>query len=246
MSRAEPRARVAARLVATGLALVGAFVGLGGCGVSTDEGFSAIAEEEIPFGLAETSSSTTGTSTTTTVSEPPTSLVPSTTTTEPPVEGVILYFATENGLVDVFRYLERPVDFDAVVTALVAGPQPGETAAKARSIIGRDDIKQIDIRGGVATVALVEGFSNLPVQEQRLAVAQLVLTLTDRPGIGQVLFTVAGQPVDVPRADGSLARTTVSEDDYKPLLVTTTTTTVPTATTLATATTGSSTTTSEP
>ncbi len=223
-----------ARLVALGLIATVA----GACGVPTDEGFSAIPDEEVPFGLAETTSSTASTPTTsspaTTAFAPSTSVLPTSTTIRPPSEVVTLYFATENGLVEVTRELPRPASFDAVVNALVAGPQPGETSAKARSIIGRDDIKEVDVRGGVATVALVEGFSNLPVQEQRLAVAQLVLTLTDRPGIGQLLFTVAGRPVDVPKADGSLKQLPVSEDDYTPLLVTTTTTSTapsPTATT---------------
>jgi spore germination protein GerM len=53
-------------------------------------------------------------------------------------------------------------------------------------------------------------------------VAQIVLTLTSRPGIGQVLFSVDGVPTGVPRGRGDLAGplTPVTFDDYSSLVVT--------------------------
>ena len=54
----------------------------------------------------------------------------------------------------------------------------------------------------------------LSSDDQLLALAQLVFTLTARPGIGQVRFTLRGEAIQVPRADGSLVATPVSRDDY--------------------------------
>ena len=77
-------------------------------------------------------------------------------------------------------------------------------------------MENIRVRTGIASVELGARFRELPLSEQRLAVAQLVLTLTDRPGIGQVLFTVNEEAVEVPRLNGSIARGPVSRDDYQP------------------------------
>ena len=47
------------------------------------------------------------------------------------------------------------------------------------------------------------------------------MTFTRRPGIGQVIFTVDGENVSVPRGRGNLATpgSAVSFDDYSSLLV---------------------------
>ncbi len=47
------------------------------------------------------------------------------------------------------------------------------------------------------------------------------MTATARPGVGQVRFTLDGQPVEVPHADGSVGTDAVSRDDYAALLDTT-------------------------
>jgi spore germination protein GerM len=56
--------------------------------------------------------------------------------------------------------------------------------------------------------------------DQRFAIGQIVLTLTSRPGIGQVSFTVDGRPQAVPRGRGDLAPANepVAYDDYVSLL----------------------------
>jgi len=79
-------------------------------------------------------------------------------------------------------------------------------------------VERVTARGGVAIVQLGAKFPELPPSEQSLGIAQLVLTLTDRPGIGQVSFSLNGQPTDVPRADGSLDRGPLAHDDYRTLL----------------------------
>jgi hypothetical protein len=57
--------------------------------------------------------------------------------------------------------------------------------------------------------------------DQRLAIAQLVLTFTSRPGIGQAIFSVNEVPIAVPRGRGDLSKPgePVSYDDYTSLIV---------------------------
>ena len=81
----------------------------------------------------------------------------------------------------------------------------------------------VEVRRGIARVSAVAPFlSELEPLDQRLAIAQLVLTLTRRPGIGQVIFVVDGVEISVPRGGGDLtvAGTPVTYDDYLAVLST--------------------------
>jgi spore germination protein GerM len=79
-------------------------------------------------------------------------------------------------------------------------------------------VRRVALRAGTAHADLQPALSNLGGTEQLLAIAQLVCTLTHRPGVGLVSFTLDGAPVDVPRGDGSLTAGPVSRDDYADLL----------------------------
>ncbi len=72
--------------------------------------------------------------------------------------------------------------------------------------------------GGIARVDLGPAVSALPGGEQLLAVAQIVCTLTGRPGVGQVSFTLEGASLAVPKGDGSLVTSPVARDDYASLV----------------------------
>ena len=65
---------------------------------------------------------------------------------------------------------------------------------------------------------LLPEVSALPADEQLLAVAQIVCTLTGRPGVGQVSFTLQGARLAVPKGDGSLVSSPVARDDYAGLM----------------------------
>jgi hypothetical protein len=208
MTRPLARRRTA-RVVRLAAAVVVGVL-LGTCGVPDDGGARTIAKEDIPFGLADPS--TTTTTTTATLPSPPIDYPTTTRLAEP----VLLFFALDADFVPVTRRLPYPVSVTSVIAALARGPQVGDEPLGIRSVIGPTDVEDVRVRGGIATVELGGRFGELPLAEQRLAVAQLVLTLTDRPGIGQVTFTVNGQSVDVPRLNGSIARGPVSRDDYQP------------------------------
>jgi hypothetical protein len=187
--------------LATGLVL--------SCSVPRSGRAERINADDVPFGLAEAAPTTT-----TTILPPDAALLLDGDFSET----VTLYFAQDTRFVAVSRTLNAPLTLDAVVDALTRGPRPEDGAAITRSVIGEGDVEQVTSRGGVATVQLGAKFPELPPAEQRLGIAQLVLTLTERPGIGQVGFAVNGQPADVPRADGSLDQGPLSRDDYRTLL----------------------------
>jgi hypothetical protein len=178
------------------------------CTVSDDEQARVIDDAEVPFEL----------------------LVPATpegdtTTTTAALNGIVrpVYLVAEDGLVAV----ERTVDDQSpemLIAELVNGPSPTERDDGLSSPLadGGDDDQQliaaVELARGVATVDLATGFTSLPSDRQVSAIAQIVLTLTAQPGIGQVAFTLEASPVDVPRADGTTTTDPVARSDYRDLL----------------------------
>lgn len=126
------------------------------------------------------------------------------------------------------RGVVRPVERDAtgtsslpqLVTVLVEGPTLQERASGwTTAVAGPDLIGAIELDGGVATTELTDVFASLPADDQLGAVAQLVCTFTEQPGVGQVKFTRSGQGAEVPRGDGSSTSDPVSRSDYDNLIV---------------------------
>ena len=133
------------------------------------------------------------------------------------MESLSLYFPHGDRLARVVGSVPLGTTLQQVIVLLAAGP--GELGPPdARTAIELGDVVSVQLSAGVASVGLAPKFRDLPATEQRLAVAQLVLTLTERPGVGQVIFTIAGRPVAVPRANGSFGSRTVSSDNYVDLV----------------------------
>ena len=103
-----------------------------------------------------------------------------------------------------------------------SGPPLGEAGIGLRSLLPPDLVNTVVPSGtGYVTVDLVgEEFQRIDPTDVRSAIGQLVLTLTERPGVGQVRFTLDGEPMRVPRIDGlqSEPGETVSRLDYASLL----------------------------
>jgi spore germination protein GerM len=201
------------------LAAVALSLAVTGCGVPSDKQYSAVQRNDIPFGIADT----TTTSTTTTL--PPVTTVPPVTTTTVPADNVTLYFISNNKLLPVPRPLTKPVGPEQVAVALQKGPDEKDLPAGLRSAVPAGAISGVNVAGGVAKVDLAPSFITptagaeqppITPADQSLAFGQIVLTLTSRPGIGQVLFTVQGQPVLPILGDGSqpAAAGPVSADSY--------------------------------
>jgi hypothetical protein len=201
--------RLAAAL--TGVAVLAA------CGVTQDPAARPVAAP--PFKLLD------ATTTTTTEPPPPTTTVPPTTTTTAPApsttvptETLSLYYAVGDRVRRVFRAVASPpgaprLEPQGVFRELQTPPDGSQNLATA------DLLAAVTVDRGRATAVMTPAFFALTPPVLLAATAQLVLTFTDRPGIGYVVFTdEAGQPLVVPRADGSVAQD-VSAEDYRALLV---------------------------
>lgn len=192
-------AETARRRVGRVLAFAALAVGSAGCAVSVQDSPQLVRDASVPFGLLEPDAPT---------------LVPPATARV--TEVVLLCFVDDDRLRPIQQSLDVPVSLADVVAALAEPPTEGEIPL--RTLTSPPVVNDVRLSGGVVQVDLRPEVSALGGNNQLLAVAQLVCTLTSRPGVGQVSFTLAGAPVDVPRGDGSLTASPVSRDDYAVLL----------------------------
>jgi spore germination protein GerM len=176
---------------------------LAGCGVPSED--RAETMEDVPFGLLD-----------------PEASEPAETTASLEGPAVQIYLVDPSGLrlVPVERRLgEGEASISDVVDVLLAGPTRAERRqGLTTAFVDEDAVESSDLVGGVASVDLTQQFTTLDGPTQRLAIAQMVLTLTGRPGVGRVSFTLDGQPIDIPRGDGTLAQGSVARDNYRELL----------------------------
>jgi spore germination protein GerM len=173
-------------------------VTVAGCGIQPQDAAAVIDDEDVPFELLDSDA------------EP---------VIRPPVDGdqpgSLCYIADAGRIVVIEQRLDEPVTLTDAVAALATPP---DSQSALRTAIGDADfVRSVDSTGGIARVDLGDRMSTLGGDDQLLAVAQLVCTLTHRPGIGQVSFTLDGSPIDVPHPDGSLVSEPLSRDDYATL-----------------------------
>jgi hypothetical protein len=171
-----------------------------GCGVRAQDAPRMADSDSVPFRLLQRDVTT---------------LVPplGTQTTET----VSLCFIDAEHLAVVGQQLDAPASPIAVMRALAEPPTSGSPSL--RTAVGPPSlVLDVQVGGGVAQVDLDPALATLGGTNQLLAIGQIVCTLTARPGIGQVAFTIAASPVDVPRGDGSLTANPVSRDDYAELV----------------------------
>ena len=190
---------------------------LGGCGVPTSGVVQTVPPADVPYGLADDTTTTSSSAVSTTT------LPPGPPQVEPEIlsESVVLHFVAGNRIVETVAEFASPATETQVLAALVAGPPAGEPGVGLRSAVPGTLVVNLEVARGVATLDVDRAFlETLPPLDQRLAIAQLVLTLTRRPGIGQVVVSVVGVLIPVPRGNGSLASagTPVSYEDYVRLL----------------------------
>jgi len=174
----------------------------GACGVESQGQATQVDDDRVPFGLLD----------------------PTSTTSQPRGGGgtnaVDVCLVRGDSVVVIPRHTEVDAPVDAAIGLLEAGPiSDAEAASELRTEVSEGSVRDLELTGGVAVVALGGGFGELQADAQRLAVAQLVCTLTAQPGVGQVRFTLDGADVDVPREDGSLTAEPLTRDDYRDLIV---------------------------
>lgn len=188
------------------VALICFAVLFGACGPRTQDNATVL--RGVPGELtAPTTTSTTTTST---------SVAP-TLTTVVETESVLLHFILGEKITTVMRNLPRDPDPQAVLDSLLTGYPSSAFGPDVRSAIPRNLEAAVTVERGLATVDVAGSLlTEISPIDQPLAIAQIVLTLTSRPGIGQVEFRVDGEPQAVPRGGGELAPAdeTVAYDDY--------------------------------
>jgi Sporulation and spore germination len=228
------------RLVVIAAILVGLLVA---CGIPDNGQVSTIQTKDLRT-LRDTIPSTTTSTIPTTTIVPVTTTTAVNTATTTATEDVTLYFISGAQLKPLPRALAKPPNAATVIAALQLGPPPGDEFVGIRSAVpthAEAPIGVTDDDSGVATITLPPGFfEQIPPEDQLLAIGQIVLTVTEVGGIGQVLFVQSGQSLGVPRKGGGISdgTTPLSRRDYAELLnpptPTTTTTTITTTTVAAT------------
>lgn len=175
---------------------------LPGCVVPDDDAPRAIDPSTVPFSLLGTS--------TTASTEPQAS----------PVRQVAIpIYLVDNEtdqLVEVVRTVDAPRSVQAALGELLRGPRADEldeglTSAISRSttLLGVDGPRQ-----GVVTVNLSDDLSSIGGQGQRLALAQVVFTVTADPEIQGVLFAFEGEPSEVPDGQGQSTAEPLDRADF--------------------------------
>ena len=195
MTRA--RTRVACGLVVATLAL-----GLAACGIPTASTPSPIAKSDVPYRLLDPA-----TTTTTAPGAPPAVGVPE----------LIFLVAPSGHLVAATREVAVPASLTQVVGALLAGPTATEATEGIQSFLNRTGVQvTLSTTGGVATV----NFTSDPIlvvgPDQTLAIAQVVYSVTQQPGVTGVTFEIAGKAIEVPTAAGAQVSGPVARADYAP------------------------------
>jgi spore germination protein GerM len=190
--------------------VVGTVILLGGCGIPRDDRARAVGPDAVPLGLSDPTT-TTSTTTSTIASVPTTPPRPTTTVA---TEMVRLYYVDGENVNFVVLEMVSPARDQTVFNDLAH--RVGLRSGLRTSIPESPEalLRSIDVREGGATVDLVRAtLEQVAGAEQRTMFAQVVLTLTARPGIGTVRFTSNGAPVSAVTQDGSL-KDVVSKDDY--------------------------------
>ncbi len=131
----------------------------------------------------------------------------------------VLYLVKDEMLVAVSRPTDRPPTLDAQLDRLLAGPTAVERDAGFTSALtGLGGAVRVQLHGADAAIDLGTRPDEAGRSDEVLAYGQLVCTLAARPDVDTVSFRYNGQPVGVPRADGSLAQQPLTAADYADLI----------------------------
>jgi spore germination protein GerM len=132
-----------------------------------------------------------------------------------------LYMVRDGRLVEVARHVDRTPTVSSVILDLLDGPTDLErTAGLSSAVPGSDVLSAARLANGHTVVELASRIEDAGRNDSVLAYAQLVCTLMALSGVTDVTFTHGGQPIGVPRADGSLSQDPLTSADYVDLVVT--------------------------
>ncbi len=177
-------------------------LGAAACGIPTAGSPTPIARSDVPYHLLDPQTTTT--------------TVPGAT----PAVGVaeLIYLVAPDGhLVAATREVAVPASLTQVLGALLAGPTATESASGIQSYLGDTGVQvTIAPASGVATVHFAADPIQVVGPDQTLAIAQVVYTVTEQPGIAGVIFEIGGKPIEVPTAAGAQVPGPVGRSDDAP------------------------------
>jgi spore germination protein GerM len=200
-------------LTLTGVAMLAAAVA--SCGVVGANGVERIAPPAPLLATLPTSTEPATSAAATSTSDA------ATTTVVVQTEPVRLYFIASGHLTYVATPLPSPVTLEQILAALQAGPPEGALGQGLRTAVppangSTDALHAENTNAGVAIVDLPRHFfDTIAVNDQRMVIAQIVLTLTDSRGIGQVQFS---EVVTRPNGESVPAGSPLSKSDFVALL----------------------------
>jgi hypothetical protein len=139
------------------------------------------------------------------------------TTTAPTRAGdaaLEIFFVRDQRLAPAARSGTR-ADAVLALELLRAGPSSTEAAGGLVTALPSQDVAvgEPDAGSGSLTVSVSREFTGITGNSQLLAVAQVVWTLTQFPGVRSVRFEEDGAPLEVP-TDGGLTSLPVGRGDY--------------------------------
>ncbi len=132
---------------------------------------------------------------------------------------VTVYMEGRNDrLVAVVRRVAYPVTLEELLGALANGPSAVESNQGMVSPASSVGPLGVGLpRDGVVPVYLPASFASLGGQDQVVAAAQIVYTVTGVRGVRGALVYVGGVVAQVPKADGNLANGPLTRSDYAPM-----------------------------
>ena len=169
------------------------------CGVRSDDTARDLSASRVPYGLLEDAPTTT--------TSAPTPAVPR--------AEVLVYFIKDDRMIGKGRQVNAPPTVAKALTALLFGVQEDEIAEGVRSAISATAaIQARALDAATYQVDLSTEFATGSSSEQVLALAQIVYTATQLPGVTGVRFTLNGVPIEVPTGSGSLTSDPVGREAF--------------------------------
>ncbi len=190
MNCLSARVRIVAGMLAVSVGVLAS-----SCGIAPQPEATRLPPEDVPFGLLD-----------------------EVTTTQPDVgRSVVVYLLSGGRLLAVDRTLPREGTLADLLTLVVTGPSESERALGITTALPAGSVATVATERGAAAVDLTAAFGELRSSDQILALAQIVYVLTGQPGIGAVAFTLDGDPIEVPRTDGTASDAPLTRDDVEAL-----------------------------
>jgi len=168
------------------------------CGTGTQSEPVKLNRRAVPFNLLASPTTTTSTTVAPTRKYP-----------------FVVYYETPDGIVFVVRTSNAAPHPQSVVASLLQGPTRDEAQFGMRNAIPPRAVDRVsNLARGMVTIDLNPSFALVVLAEQKIALTQLVFTMTSLHGVKQVQFLMNGERVSVPRGNGTLTDQPVKRSDY--------------------------------